>query len=183
MKKLDESLYENKKQYSDKIAIKENIDKSKKELEKANISQEAKNIYEKLLEKRKELLEKYGCEYFPNEFLVIHRDIRPNNIIVNKNGIHFIDFDFVAYGDLLFEIGSSAMLISGFEIEKAKKFVKIYNSYLERKYKNEEIFKNLLAYYVQSDFQIKLINKVDNEVLIKFIDDRIRCLDFCEKAI
>lgn len=38
----------------------------------------------------------------------------------------------------------------------------------------EEIFKNLLAYYVQSDFQIKLINKVDNEVLIKFIDDRIR---------
>lgn len=38
LKKLDESLYENKKQYSDKIAIKENINKSKKELEKANIS-------------------------------------------------------------------------------------------------------------------------------------------------
>ena len=124
-------------------------------------------------------MEKYGCEYFPNEFQVIHRDIRPNNIIVNKNGIHFIDFDFVAYGDLLFEIGSSAMLISGLEIEKAKKFVKIYNSYL--KYKNEEIFKNLLAYYVQSDFQIKLINKVDNEVLIKFIDDRIRSWIFVKR--
>ena len=54
---------------------------------------------------------------------------------------------------------------------------------IERKYKSEEIFKNLLAYYVQSDFPRKLINKVDNEVLIKFIDDRIRCLDFCEKAI
>ncbi|MEE1378977.1 MAG: phosphotransferase [Clostridia bacterium] len=93
LKKLDESLYENKKQYSNKIAI-------------------------------KELLEKYGCEYFPNEFQVIHRDIRPNNIIVNKNRIHFIDFDFVAYGDLFFEIGSSAMLISGFEIEKAKKVCK-----------------------------------------------------------
>ena len=71
------------------------------------------------------------------------------------------------------------MLISGFEIEKAKKFVKIYNSYL--KYKNEEIFKNLLAYYVQSDFQIKLINKVDNEVLIKFIDDRIRSWIFVKR--
>ena len=33
------------------------------------------------------------------------------------------------------------------------------------------------------DSIILLINKVDNEVLIKFIDDRIRCLDFCEKAI
>ena len=54
---------------------------------------------------------------------------------------------------------------------------------IERKYKSEEIFKNLLSYYVQSDFPRKLINKVDNEVLIKFIDDRIRCLDFCEKAI
>ena len=80
-------------------------------------------------------LEKYGCEYLPNEFQVIHRDIRPNKLLI------------------------------------------------ERKYKSEEIFKNLLSYYVQSDFPRKLINKVDNEVLIKFIDDRIRCLDFCEKAI
>lgn len=45
----------------------------------------------------------------------------------------------------------------------------------------EEIFKNLLAYYVQSDFQIKLINKVDNEVLIKFIDDRIRSWIFMKR--
>ena len=45
----------------------------------------------------------------------------------------------------------------------------------------EEIFKNLLSYYVQSDFQIKLINKVDNEVLIKFIDDRIRSWIFVKR--
>ena len=32
------------------------------------------------------------------------------------------------------------------------------------------------------DSIILLINKVDNEVLIKFIDDRIRCLDLCEKS-
>lgn len=32
-------------------------------------------------------LGKYGCEYFPNEFQVIHRDIRPNNIIVNRKKI------------------------------------------------------------------------------------------------
>ena len=45
----------------------------------------------------------------------------------------------------------------------------------------KKYLKNLLAYYVQSDFPIKLIYKVDDDVLIKFIVDRIECLDFCEK--
>ena len=181
LKKLDPNLYENKKQFSNYFSIKENIDKSKKELKNVNLSKKVKNIYDKLLDKRMQLLLKYNCKYFPNEFQIIHRDIRPNNIIVNNSGIYFIDFDFVAYGDLLFEIGSAAMLISNFDIEEAEKFVKIYNSYLDKKYNIEEIFKNLLAYYVQSDFPIKLIYKVDDDVLIKFIVDRIKCLDFCEK--
>ncbi len=183
LKKLDKSLYKNKKEYSDGPSIKENIEKSKNELEKIKIPQEVKGIFDKLLNKRKKLLEKYRCEYHPNEFQVIHRDIRLGNIIVNNNGIYFIDFDYVAYGDLLFEIGSASMLISDFVIEKAKHFVNSYNSYLERKYKNEEIYQNLLAYYVQSDFPIKLINKVENGALIGFIENRIKCLDFCEKIL
>lgn len=183
LKKLDKTLYKNKKEYSDSTSIKENIEKTKNELEKIKTSQEVKSIFDKLLNKRKNLLEKYKCEYCPNEFQVIHRDIRPGNIIVNNNGIYFIDFDYVAYGDLLFEIGSASMLISDFIIERAKDFVNIYNSYLEKKYKNEEIYKNLLAYYVQSDFPIKLINKVENDALIGFIENRIKCLDFCEKIL
>ena len=47
----------------------------------------------------------------------------------------------------------------------------------------EEIYQNLLAYYVQSDFPIKLINKVENDALIGFIENRIKCLDFCEKML
>lgn len=176
-------VYKNKKEYSDSTFIKENIEKTKNELEKIKTSQEVKSIFDKLLNKRKNLLEKYKCEYCPNEFQVIHRDIRPGNIIVNNNGIYFIDFDYVAYGDLLFEIGSASMLISDFMIERAKDFVNIYNSYLEKKYKNEEIYKNLLAYYVQSDFPIKLINKVENDALIGFTENRIKCLDFCEKIL
>lgn len=181
LKKLDKNLYENKKICSDRFVVIDNINKSKEKLEKTNISKKAKGVYNELLKKRENLLFEYDCEYFPKEFQVIHRDIRPNNIILNKNGIYFIDFDFVAYGDLLFEIGSSAMLISDFDIENTKKFIKIYNSYLVNKYNIKEIFKNLLAYYVQSDFPIKLIHNVDDEVLIRFIDDRIKCLDFCEK--
>ena len=75
------------------------------------------------------------------------------------------------------------MLISNFEVKKAKEFIKTYNIYLERKYIEEEIFKNLLEYYVQSDFPVKLINKVENEALIGFIENRIKCLEFCEKII
>ena len=112
LKKLDKTLYKNKKEYSDSTSIKENIEETKNELEKIKTPQEVKSIFDKLLNKRKNLLEKYKCEYCPNEFQVIHRDIRPGNIIVNNNGIYFIDFDYVAYGDLLFEIGSASMLIS-----------------------------------------------------------------------
>ena len=176
-------LYKNKKEYSNSASIKENMKKSKNELEKNKTPQEVKSIFDKLLNKRKSLLEKYRCEYRPNEFQVIHRDVRLGNIIVNNNGIYFIDFDYVAYGDLLFEIGSAAMLISDFVIERAKNFVNVYNSYLKRKYKTEEIYQNLLAYYVQSDFPIKLINKVENDALIGFIENRIKCLDFCEKML
>ena len=75
------------------------------------------------------------------------------------------------------------MLISNFEMEKAKEFIKTYNLYWETKYQEEEIFKNLLEYYVQSDFPIKLINKIENEALIGFIENRIKCLEFCEKSI
>lgn len=183
LKKLDESLYKNKKEYSDNISIKENIDKTKNEFEKIRTSQEVKNVFNALLNKRENMLEKYNCEYHPNEFQVIHRDIRPGNIITNNNEIYFIDFDYVAYGDLLFEIGSASMLVSDFVIEGAKNFVKIYNSYLEKKYRSEEIYENLLAYYVQSDFPIKLINKVENDALIGFIKTRIKCLDFCEEIL
>ena len=183
LKKLDKNLYKNKKEYSDSISIKENIEKTKNELKNNKTPQEVKSIFDKLLNKRKNLLEKYRCEYCPNEFQVIHRDVRLGNIIVNNNEIYFIDFDYVAYGDLLFEIGSAAMLVSDFVIGRTKDFVNVYNSYLKRKYKIEEIYQNLLAYYVQSDFPIKLINKVDTDVLIGFIKNRIKCLDFCEKIL
>ena len=183
MKKLDKGLYENKKEYSDITSIKENIEKSKNELETLKTSQKVKNIFDKLLNKRKNLLEKYRCEYHPDKFQVIHRDIRPGNIIVNNNGIYFIDFDYVSYGDLLFEIGSASMLVSDFVIERAKDFVNVYNSHMKRKYTYEEIYQNLLAYYVQSNFPIKLINKVEDDALIGFIESRIKCLDFCEKIL
>lgn len=183
LREFDESTFKNKKEHNDYTVIKQNIEETRYILRTAKIEKKIKYVFDSLLDKRNNLLEKYKCEYNPRECQVIHRDIRPGNIIVSNDKVYFIDFDYIAYGDLLFEIGSAAMLMSNFKIKKAKEFVKIYNMYLERKYTEEEIFKNLLEYYVQSDFPIKLINKVEDNSLIRFIEDRIKCLEFCEKII
>lgn len=183
LREFDESTFKNKKEYKDYIAIKQNIEESRNILKKTKIEKEVKDLFNSLLNKRENILGKYKCEYNPKRCQVIHRDIRPSNIIVSNDKVYFIDFDYIAYGDLLFEIGSAAMLISNFEIKKAKEFIKMYNLYLERKYTEKEIFKNLLEYYVQSDFPIKLINKVENEALMGFIENRIKCLEFCKKII
>ncbi len=183
LREFDESKFKDKKEYKGYIAIKQNIEESRSILRKTKIEKEVRYVFDSLLNKRENILEKYKCEYNPKKCQVIHRDIRPGNIIFNKDNVYFIDFDYIAYGDLLFEIGSAAMLISNFEIKKAKEFIKTYNLYSEGKYTEEEIFKNLLEYYVQSDFPIKLINKVENKALIGFIENRIKCLEFCEKII
>lgn len=183
LREFDESTFKNKKEYKDYIKIKQNIEESRNILRKEKIEKEVKDVFDSLLNKRENISEKYKCTYNPKKCQVIHRDIRPGNIIVSNDKVYFIDFDYIAYGDLLFEIGSAAMLISNFEMEKAKEFIKIYNLYWETKYQEEEIFKNLLEYYVQSDFPIKLINKIENEALIGFIENRIKCLEFCEKSI
>lgn len=183
LKKLDKKIYKNKNESRDYNSINEEIKKEEKRLYKINVTNEVKQIFNKLLNKRKQLLKKYKCSYLPKEFQIIHRDIRLGNIIVNDDKIFFIDFDYVAYGDLLFEIGSASMLISNFEIEKAREFLNEYNSYLKIKYTAEEVYSNLLSYYVQSDFPIKLINKIENSALIEFIENRIKCLEFCEEIL
>ena len=141
-----------------------------------------KKMFGQLLERRESLLNKYKCSYAPKNYQIIHGDIRPSNIIYNER-VYFIDFDYVMYGDLLFEIGSSAMLISEFKVEEAKRFLKIYNEYSKDKFTEKDVFENLLSYYVQSDFPIKLIGKIEDIPLREMINGRIESLKFCDEII
>ena len=85
LREFDESTFKNKKEYRDHIAIKQNIEESRNILRKIKIEQKIKDVFDCLLNKRENILEKYKCEYNPKKCQVIHRDIRPGNIIVSNN--------------------------------------------------------------------------------------------------
>ena len=76
------------------------------------------------------------------------------------------------------------MLIANFEPDEAKRFIKQYNlcAGLE-KYDTNEIFTNLLSYYVQSNFPIRLIGKIDNKAIREIVEGRLNCLEFCNKVL
>ncbi len=138
-----------------------------------------KNKMKDLLDIRKAVLERFNNDYIPTKFQIIHADVRNSNVIYKNGKSYYIDFDFISYGDLLFELGSAAMLLTGFDVELALEFVKYYNENLVCKINDEEIFKNLLDYYVQSSFPIKILKKLDTYGAVEIINGRIKSLKFC----
>lgn len=178
----DEYKFEKKSKSFDDI--KKEILYNFKILDEENVEKEVKNSLKILLSTRLKYLEKYHCEYKPQIYQVIHGDIRLSNIIPKNNKVYFIDFDFVSKGDLLFEIGSAAMLISNYDLRNANRFLQVYNSFSDlEKYDNNLIFTNLLSYYVQSSFPIRLLGKIENKALKEMIDGRINCLEFCNNFL
>ena len=141
-------------------------------------------LYE-LIQLRKRINRNYKISYCPTEIEVIHGDIRPSNILSAFNKYYFIDFDFVCIGDLLFEIGSAAMLFSNYNSKLAQLFIKKYliQAGLDRKILYEHVITDLAAYYVQSSFPISLINFVKEEAIKKMSRERIYALKFCEREL
>lgn len=63
LREFDESKFKNKKEYKDYIAIKQNIEESRSIFKKTKIEKEVKYVFDSLLNKRENILEKYKCEY------------------------------------------------------------------------------------------------------------------------
>ena len=183
-KSFDYGEYKYEKKYKSFQNIEEDIIKNKEQIDRLNTCQDAKKVLNILLDKRLEYLKKYKCEYRPEKYQIIHGDIRPSNIICNNDKAYFIDFDFTSCGDLLFEIGSAAMLISDFNLDEAIRFLQIYNQNSKEVYLDKIIiFNNLLSYYVQSSFPMRLIGKIDDMAVKKMAEGRIACLEFCNKIL
>ena len=183
-RKLDPKEYKFEKKEKNYCEIEKEITDSLQVICEKELDREDKNYFKELIEKRYRLLKKYKCEYKPKDYQIIHGDVRLSNIICRNDIAYFIDFDFTSYGDLLFEIGSAAMLIANFEPDEAKRFIKQYNSYTGlEKYNTNEIFTNLLSYYVQSNFPIRLIGKIDNKAIREIVEGRLNCLEFCNKVL
>lgn len=184
LKKLNKNEYKFEKKDKTYEEIKKEVLYNLEILNKQNIDKEVSKQLEVLLNRRLKYLEKYHSEYKPQIYQIIHGDVRLTNILTNNNKAYFIDFDFISNGDLLFEIGSAAMLISNYDLNKANKFLQIYNSLSETEnYDKKLIFNNLMSYYVQSSFPIKLIGKIDNKALKEMMNGRIKCLDFCDNFL
>ena len=183
-RKLDPKEYKFEKKEKNYCEIEKEITDSLQVICEKELDREDKNYFKELIEKRYRLLKKYKCEYKPKDYQIIHGDVRLSNIICRNDIAYFIDFDFTSYGDLLFEIGSAAMLIANFEPDEAKRFIKQYNSCAGlEKYNANEIFTNLLSYYVQSNFPIRLIGKIDNKAIREIVEGRLNCLEFCNKVL
>lgn len=182
-RKLNREEYKFEKKSKNFNDIKDSIIKNINDV-KNNLDEDLEESINALLDTRLKLLEKYQCEYKPEIYQVIHGDIRPSNVICQNNKAYFIDFDFISYGDFLFEIGSAAMLISNFNIDEANRFLDIYNNCINMNtFDKKQVFINLLSYYVQSSFPIRLIGKIENTALKQMINGRIDCLEFCNKIL
>lgn len=166
------------------IDIENDINCNLEKIKKSKLDAEITPIVNELIKKRMELLKEFKCEYKPKIYQIIHGDVRKTNIICKNNVAYFIDFDFTSCGDLLFEIGSAAMLISDFDICEAKRFLAIYNECSKQaKYNENEVFGNLLSYYAQSSFPLKLIGKIENKAFQKMSQGRISSLEFCKRVL
>lgn len=146
------------------------------------------SVYEsfsELLQLRKMLCEKYNISYFPEAKAIIHGDIKPSNVIFHDRQVFFIDFDYICKGDLLYEVSRAAMLFSDYDVELSKCYIRKYFDYvgLSSLYTYRHVIENLMAYYVQSSFPIKLMDVVSEEALKEMIIERKRALVFCQRAI
>lgn len=182
-------MYKTKYQFAKKIVNKSTgqilqtiCDDKKKILSQCSATYNTQ--FSKLLELRQKLCIQYNIMYNPLNYEIIHGDVRPSNILFHNNRIYFIDFDYVCLGDILFEIGSAAMLFSSYNIDGFRTFINKYLKITDLKldYTVNNIVTNLLSYYVQSSFPIKLIGIIDDKALEKMVMERIKALEFCDLA-
>lgn len=138
-----------------------------------------KEIYEKLEELiviREKILNIYKVNYVPKIYTIIHGDIRPSNIIRSGEKYIFLDFDYVSWGDFIYSIGSAAMLLGNYSLEFFKEFLKVYLNDINIQI--EEVILDLMGYYVQSNFPVKLIGNISDKVVLKMIKERKQALEF-----
>lgn len=125
----------------------------------------------------------YKIQYRPSNLAIIHGDIRPSNVLISKEGVSFIDFDYIKRGDLLFEIGCAAMLFSNYDIKKAILFAETYIKSSGSTFSIYDVFRGLLEYYVQSRYPFKLIDKILDESIQEIVISRIRAIQFCTDVL
>lgn len=118
-----------------------------------------------------EMPELFECR---KRYQIVHRDIRPSNVLNTSEGYKYIDFDFVQVDDLCFELGSAALLFSENNPQKLRTIISKLSSMFGLS--QGLLLSNTLKYYVDNSFPLKNVGKLNDEVITAMALSRIQLI-------
>lgn len=176
---FDFILKKETKENLERVDILKNIKTAREQYKKLDKQNQA---YSQLLDLREKFTESLpAIKYSVNYPAIIHGDIRPSNVFIFCGKINFIDFDYIAYGDLIYELTSSAALLSNYSEEICRLFWKQYAVSHHLRLSFEEAYMHLLSYYIKSNFPLSVMEYESKEQIDKMSIERIKLLEFCHK--
>jgi thiamine kinase-like enzyme len=107
-------------------------------------------------------------------YALIHRDIRPSNILYKDKRFSFIDFDFVQNDDLYFELGSSSFLLAKNDANLRQNMLDQFNDFFQ--VDRTTLLLHTLKYYLDSSFPLKHVSRLKPMVIEQMALDRINLL-------
>ena len=116
---------------------------------------------------------------FDRKIYYCHGDPNPSNMLINKEGIKFIDFEYTMMADPIFEISMFA-LNCNYDIDKLDMLIDYYkkapyDNFVLEKLEDAQIKKIVVAYYILSHFysylwaiNLQYVNSRDYRDVIKY---------------
>jgi len=135
---------------------------------------------EKVIRLRKEHILNGCLEKSKRIMKLIHNDLRPRNIIVTpEDKWVLLDFDFVRVGDLCFDLGSAAMFLTDYQVEKAEVIIQECCRKCASGLTPRRVVSNLLNYFVENNFPFNRENATKSLVEITSAE-RVKAFTFCD---
>lgn len=142
------------------------------------------HTYNRLLNVREKLATKLlKINYSVIYQTIIHGDIRPSNVICDSGAINFIDFDYITYGDYIYELTSSIALLSNYREEVCRVFWDRYTEAHHIQLGFVEAYMHLMSYYLKSNFPLNIMKYESKDQIEKMSEERIRLLEFCYRIV